>query len=393
MPADSHESSAFPQPRLPSQSEIAAIIATADPSLRNLRITACYGELSRAIAGRIGRDNVNWCTFATWASKTAGRFIRLADLDQRVRAAVEECLGRTVAGGSLRQSLRPLSTGFGLIEDRIVEAAKDLAVETSAEVAAGNLTVFAELAPLFSALLSAFDESSAGKRDAAMSVIDALKPGPTSQGGQDLLRHAVSDYAEARSLRDRRDKAERVLRANSQVGAHEQIRLQPYIHDAMTASLADRVVALLRSRVAGGERSSSTLSLSAVIEARLRPYRLALEQIWLQVATSYLMTLELPSGTLRLGRDLPSLPGQPIYPVDLAEIHDTELLRISRIYHAGGVTADGSGASVWSNLSDRMRYILELFRSRQQDQSLFTPPFDAAAMAAIDRGTVPLLGV
>jgi hypothetical protein len=40
-----------------------------------------------------------------------------------------------------------------------------------------------------------------------------------------------------------------------------------------------------------------------------------------------------------------------------------------------------------------MRYILELFRSRQQDFCLLEPPFDDAATQAIGRGTVPLLGV
>ena len=69
---------------VPSQSEIADIIAASgDPSLRNLRITLCYSKLSLALAERFGRGNVNWCTFATWASKTAGRFIRLANLDVR----------------------------------------------------------------------------------------------------------------------------------------------------------------------------------------------------------------------------------------------------------------------------------------------------------------------
>lgn len=394
MPPHPHGRSAFQPSRVPSQSEIADIIATPDnPGLRNLRITACYGELSRAIAARIGHENVNWCTFATWASRTAGRFIRLADLDERVRAVVEERLGAADTGESLRETFRHLAGGFGVIEDRIVEAAKDLVRDTSAEVAAGNLSVFAELAPLFSTMISALDESAAGRRDVVTPLIASLQSGPTSHGGQDLLRHAVADYAEARSLGDPRSKAERVLRANAQVGAHEQVRLQPHIHNAMTASLADRVSALLRVRVVDGPLSPAGVSLSSLLESRLQPYRLALEDIWLQIATSYLMTLELPTGTMRLGRDLPSLPGEPIFPPELSELQDADLLRILRIYRADGATSHGSGASIWSELSDRMQYILELFRSRQQDQSLFHPPFDATAMAAIRRGTVPIVGV
>lgn len=379
--------------RIPSQAEIAEIIAASSkPSLRNLRITACYGELSRAIAATVGTENVNWCTFATWASKTAGRFIRLADLDDRIRAAIERCLGSAGLLSGLRESLRPLPGGLEPMDAHVIHAAKDLATETSAEVAAGNLTVFTELAPLFSALVDAMAEVKSGRRSALNRVMETLQLGATSQGGQDLLRRAVADYVDAMTTTDARRKAELMLRANAQVGAHEQIRLQPYIHNAMTASLAGRLSAVTLGKYVGTATESAG-RLARLIDARLRPYQAALEQVWLQVSTSYLMTLELPNGTLWLGRDLPGIPGQPIFPPDLMELQDGELLRILRIYHADGLTARGSGASEWSHLSDRMRYILELFRSRQQDPTLFEPPFKAATLAAIRRGEVPLIGV
>ena len=61
----------------PSRQEIESIIGLdGEPVIRNLRITQCYHDLSQAVASVIAETNVNWCTFATWASKTAGRFIR-----------------------------------------------------------------------------------------------------------------------------------------------------------------------------------------------------------------------------------------------------------------------------------------------------------------------------
>ena len=45
-----------------------------EPVRRNLLITQGYHDLSRALAGSLGYENRNWCTFATWASGTAGRF-------------------------------------------------------------------------------------------------------------------------------------------------------------------------------------------------------------------------------------------------------------------------------------------------------------------------------
>jgi hypothetical protein len=380
---------AFP----PSQSEITEIIAaSANPSLRNLRITACYAELSRVIAASIGAENVNWCTFATWASKTAGRFIRLSDLDERIQAAVEAAVGFPGSINTLWSSLRHLPGGSEFVRARVIETAKELAADLSAEVAAGNLTVFAELAPLFSALVSAL-ALKRNHRAAVRRVIESLRPGSTTQGGQEQLRRAVADYFAAKPMTDGRGKAELVLRANARVGAHEQIRLQPYIQKAMTTSLAERLTARIERTLRETMTEPVARRLAALLETRLRPYRTALEQAWLQIATSYLMTLELPNATLHLGRDLPSLPGQPIFPDELANIQDVELLHLLRIYRADGSDASGSGAADWTNLSERMRYIFHLFRSRQKDPDLYAPPFDAAAMTVIRGGVVPLLGV
>jgi len=57
------------------------ILMDTEPVLRNLKITQAYFDLSQAIAQRLGDINANWCNFATWASKTAGRFIRMEDLN------------------------------------------------------------------------------------------------------------------------------------------------------------------------------------------------------------------------------------------------------------------------------------------------------------------------
>lgn len=50
----------------------------------------------------------------------------------------------------------------------------------------------------------------------------------------------------------------------------------------------------------------------------------------------------------------------------------------------------GSGAVNWTTLDDRMRYIIALFRSRQQDEDLRWPPFTAEQRVAMMRGEVPV---
>ena len=61
-----------------------------DPVRRNLLITQCYHDLSTQLARVLGGGNANWCTFATWASRTAGGFIR----EDEIPAAFRLLLGR-----------------------------------------------------------------------------------------------------------------------------------------------------------------------------------------------------------------------------------------------------------------------------------------------------------
>ena len=69
------------------------IAAIRNPIVRNLEITHAYSLLAAELAVRSGQG-ANWCTFATWASRQAGRTIRGEDalgyIEQRL------CLGRSL---------------------------------------------------------------------------------------------------------------------------------------------------------------------------------------------------------------------------------------------------------------------------------------------------------
>jgi hypothetical protein len=101
------------------------------------------------------------------------------------------------------------------------------------------------------------------------------------------------------------------------------------------------------------------------------------------------MELTLPDGTLRLGLDLPAPPRSTLFPPQLQIIHNPELLALLTQYHAATFTEHGSGARDWTVLTERMKYIIELFRSRQQDQRLFDPPFQPEHVASIKAGVMP----
>ena len=54
-----------------------------------------------------------------------------------------------------------------------------------------------------------------------------------------------------------------------------------------------------------------------------------------------------------------------------------------------GGTGTPSGAHDWAVLEERMNFIVNLFRSRQRDASLFSPPFSDAQLAVLAQGQLP----
>jgi hypothetical protein len=101
------------------------------------------------------------------------------------------------------------------------------------------------------------------------------------------------------------------------------------------------------------------------------------------------MTLRLPDGDLHLGKDLPPVVGQPLFPAALQHIELDALRGLLSTYHADGSSADGSAAVDWAEIPERMHFILTLFRSRQQYLLLFEQPFTEAQRAAIAIGRLP----
>lgn len=354
----------------------------AEPVRRNLLITQCYHDLSVGLAGVLGDENANWCTFATWASKTAGGFIR----EDEVPAAFRVVLGRYapvhITLARARDALARVDGEGTLDEDSLLDLVRDVVHDVSRLIAAGNLLVFGELGPVFAQVIEAFE---GGGADALRALEATLKPGLSQRGGQSLLRSALEHYAAARVETNVGRKAQRLLLANGQVGLHEQIRLQPTIAESIDAPIAEALSELLEE---SGEKRPHGLrhEMHALASRLLHPIADAVERLWQEFSTRELMKLSLPDGTLELGRDLPAPPGQPLYPVVLDPITDQETLELLAQYGADAVGAGHTAAADWARLSDRMRYILDLFRSRQCDASLMQQPFTDAQRAALLAG-------
>ena len=62
-----------------TEQAVASIAAIDDGALRNLWITQSYADLARRLLDVLDTDQT-WCTFAIWASNTAGLSIRGEEL-------------------------------------------------------------------------------------------------------------------------------------------------------------------------------------------------------------------------------------------------------------------------------------------------------------------------
>jgi len=365
--------------------DVTRIAALDDPVLRNLWITTAYHDLGQGLARLLGGRNISWSTFATWASKTAGLSIRKDVLTQVIDATPHGKLAdRAVARFDLSKlpGLSHLDLAGG-----VAQAIEDAIAAVSQQIAEGNLKVFRELGPLFARTVATFGAgppTDAARRDAFLASVTSLGDDPEATKN---LRDAFAALCAAVTEPDERTRAGRIFYANALIGLVEQTHLQLNIEGALNAPLQDSFANWLDH------------TLNRVV--RLRPLRRAIEaefqrrlpdivELWREAITDRLMTLVTPDGVLHLGQDVPSPgPGQPLFPPDLQSLRQPDVTLYALFDRTNG-TGSGSGARDWAALRDRMGYIVNLFRSRQQSASLLTAaPFTEAQWTDMQDGNVP----
>lgn len=352
-----------------------------DPVVRNLLITQRYHDLSRALNTAIGGPDVNWATFACWASKTAGESIRAQEVPEFVDEIVGGSQVALARAGAVEVGLRKfvshLVFGPAQLSNLVAQIIRDVA----SQIAEGNLAVYAELTPKFAEFCRQFSDPGAPAVPAVQAFIATIKPGAVERGGQELLREAFTALARAKATNDEAVRAREVFLANALIGFHEQTRLQPRIKAALDAPIEDAVVKFMTKTLRA--------ALPDLVEQRvldqLGPSLTALadevELIWERVATSQLMELALPGGKrIRLGKSL-----APDYPGVLADIKgNNRLVSLMRQFDDGR-----TGTDDWANLSDRMGFIITLFRNNARNQALFSPPFSDAQQDLIEQRQLP----
>lgn len=370
-----------------------AIVEIEDPAVRNLWITQTYADFGARLDRIIGGDHT-WCSFATWASNTAGVSIRGAELPGFVQSlldgASDHVDAMTSAANDDHHLLRHLGITHLLHRTHVDALATTAIKQVSEHIAHGNTLVFAELAPLFERFIAEMERraetvgSVVALDDAEITpLLDAL--GVPDADDEPLVRAAFERYAAAVGTVDSSRRAQLVLAANISAVLHEQQRLQHDIARAMDACVVD-VVGHLESFTA---EVVHTPSLHQALHHAIGRCAAPVEKIWEHVATALTMTLDVPGETLHLSRELPAPAGQPLFPDALAEPTDIGLQILLEDWDTTGGTGRGCGAGVWADLRQRMGYIVNLFRSRQRCGSLAEMPFTTQQLATIADDRVP----
>jgi hypothetical protein len=375
----------------PDVNDVKKIAAIANPVIRNLEITYCYSRLAAAFAAR-GSEGANWCTYATWASRQAGGTIRGEDLFEH--------LGRKLGEG--RWLLHPIATPWrrllrrGLFQrdsriGRLTSALHtpfDAFERASDAVARGNLKVFEEIGLEFARYLHECPADTPADSPQVERFLDRLRPGDPPEG-QRYLRQAFARYERLRLEQDPKERAQLAVLANLEIGFHEQTRLQPEIREALDAPYATQEDLGQRALEAVFPSSARWWSVArrpaaAAVGVVAAGAQWSASRVAREVITESFMVMSLPGRVLALGTHLTDA-----YPESLVNPADPELAELLARFEPVAPATDDCGARDWSDLQQRMHYIVHLFCAFHLSEQLSRPPFTPEQVASFSRGVVP----
>lgn len=342
-------------------------VESTDQLISNFRITRCHFLLSQALENAIG-DNAgaNFHSWAVWGSRKAGVTIRQEDRDQASRdativaAMVGGIVGLTAgylfslwAGLALWVSISVwvvigMFTG-GCSGYKLAGYTRSAAARLVLE---GNRLVLDDIGGATAQFLKyASQNPDAHDAEDFNALLHLLRASESAKGDRDLLCRAFIQYEAARIATSDSTRHQASYFANCLAILHEHIRLQPYISRSMPM--------LIRKCV-----------------------------------TQRLMTFSVGEETLAVHEDVPPLE-DVVFPETLQNLTDDELLEFlnGTDQEEGWDTAKGdlmqTATSDWTQLSQRMGYIVNLFRSRHLDDGVRGCPYSEEQLADIGRGQHP----
>ncbi len=366
---------------------VQAVLAIEDRVLRNYWVTQTYSDLAAGLSRLLGSDTANWCTFGTWASDTVGRNIRGEDIPKWLH-------DRVVLHDGMMGAIRSVNEGQGKLlsealrlvtPDHVIDVVRELLGACALNLSNGNTEVFAEIAPAAATFIACYGAQPVDSDSARARVLQMCEGAPPFEG-INRLHAGFSLWCDAMEEPDPAAKSQRILAGSLQLGAHEQHHLQGAIAGSMDMGV-NQSAALYRKRLVSEKGAFARLEPS--IASALDPVVKATGDLWGDLMTKLLGTIETPDGTLLLDHNVPPIPDQPFTPPEMKPVVVDDLATLLTRFDRSDGNGDGSAAADWVNLDDRMNFIANLFISRHHRTELFQPPFDGAVVSDIEAGRIP----
>jgi hypothetical protein len=371
-----------------SPAHVQAVLAIEDRVLRNYWVTQTYSDLAADLTRLLEPTTANWCTFGTWASCTVGRNIRGEDLPKWLHDRVvldDGMMGavHTVNEGPGRRGLAEVL--HEVTPEHVFEVVRELFGACATNLSDGNTEVFAEIAPAAAVVIECYGADPVDAASARARVLEKCDGAPPFEG-VNRLRAGFSLWCDAMAETEPARKSQLILAGSLQLGAHEQHHLQGAIAGSMDMGV-NQSVDLFKKRLVKDGRAIAGLEES--IASALDPLVRATGDLWGDLMTELLGTIETPDGTLRLDRDVPSIPGKPFVPPELHPVVVDDLATLVARFDRSKGNGRDSRAPDWVKLDDRMNFITNLFVSRHHRTELFQPPFNPAVLADIQADRIP----
>jgi hypothetical protein len=346
--------------------------------------------------------NANWFHFGTWAALTVTRNITNQRPPQRVD---------TLPVAALRRWLTPT----------IIQARASNGQRVNRALAVGQRTIFGSVCVSLRKFLDEVDKARSKnealdpetftlfKNSHTETTIVQLCPPRYQRVQRDhhlpMLDEAFRFYIHASQADDHTTRARCVLGGNLLLTAIEQELIDEAIQTVVD-HIPERLTSAAEWRLA--RWMERWLDVPSQITALGLPFRYpkaraALDTAWSRLMTDQVFVITLPTETLRLGRDIPpQLPGHPYYPTPLRRLRKiatddpprrATLESIADLVEGFDRTVGdgrGSAARDWRRWEERMNWATTLLRSRQQDGTVYWPPFSLDDQRRILNDQLPL---
>ena len=324
-------------------------------------VSYAYYDIHQRLAENFG-ENASWPAFARWSAYTISEALRLDRPNKRLADVLREnALPEQVTGPlvAVQRRLRSLDDGAMPIV-----------------LALGNRLVFHEVGWTMVEFLNWIKQHPKPDDDAFARYKRKIQPTKETDFFRacypDWLRSGIEAYYKAWHENEPETKAQYILRGNILIGAYEQWRVDSFFEVALDFNPG----ALIKDiRIDHHEDVPQRL-----VGVRHAGTRKALRHQWAMIdwmadayaafLTRFILTWDAPlfgakPTALRLGADVPRGRRAAIKDYDLKDLGPEVKSLFETFDRSNGLK--GSGARNWRRFSDRMSFIVNLFRTQQQN--------------------------